>query len=38
MQDHVIIGDKAYCSFAEEGIIENLENEWEEIGAQRKLK
>jgi DNA repair protein RadC len=32
VQDHVIIGDKAYYSFAEEGIIGGLENEWEEIG------
>jgi len=32
VQDHVIIGDKAFYSFAEEGIIEGLENEWEEIG------
>lgn len=32
VQDHVIIGDKAYYSFAEEGIIGELENEWEEIG------
>jgi len=36
VQDHVIIGDKAYYSFAEEGIIGGLENEWEEIGRKRK--
>lgn len=35
VQDHVIIGDKAYYSFAEEGIIGGLENEWEEIGRKR---
>ncbi len=32
VQDHVIIGDKAYYSFAEQGIIGRLENEWEELG------
>ncbi len=31
VQDHVIIGDKAYYSFAEEGMIGGLEHEWEEI-------
>lgn len=31
VQDHVIIGDKAYFSFAEEGIIGGLENEWDDI-------
>jgi len=35
VQDHVIVGDKAYYSFAEEGIIGGLENEWEEIGRKR---
>ena len=32
VQDHVIVGDKAYYSFAEQGIIGGLEHEWEEIG------
>ncbi len=32
VQDHVIVGDKAYYSFAEQGIIGRFENEWEEIG------
>ncbi len=32
VQDHVIIGDKAYYSFAEEGIIGGLENEWDKLG------
>ena len=32
VQDHVIIGDKTYFSFAEEGIIRGLEHDWEEIG------
>ena len=32
VQDHVIVGDKAYYSFAEEGIIGGLDHEWEEIG------
>lgn len=31
VQDHVIIGDKAFYSFAEEGTIGGLEHEWEEI-------
>ncbi len=31
VQDHVIIGDKAYYSFAEEGIIGGFEHEWEEF-------
>ncbi len=31
VQDHVIIGDKAFYSFAEEGVIGGLEHEWEEI-------
>jgi DNA repair protein RadC len=31
VQDHVIIGDKVYFSFAEQGIIGGLEHEWEEI-------
>ena len=35
VQDHVTIGEKAYYSFAEEGIIGGLENEWEEIGRKR---
>jgi len=35
VQDHVIIGDKAYYSFAEEGIIGEFENEWAEIGRKR---
>lgn len=32
VQDHVIIGDIAYYSFAEEGIIRGFENEWKDIG------
>ena len=36
VQDHVIIGDKAYYSFAEEGIIGGLEDEWKEIGRRGK--
>jgi DNA repair protein RadC len=32
VQDHVIIGDTTYYSFAEEGIVKELEHEWEEIG------
>jgi hypothetical protein len=31
VQDHVIIGDKAFYSFAEEGVIGGLEHEWEKI-------
>ena len=31
VQDHVIIGDSTYFSFAEEGTIGGLEHEWEEI-------
>ena len=38
VQDHVIIGDKAYYSFAEEGIIVGFENEWAEIGRRGELK
>ena len=32
VQDHIVVGDKAYYSFAEQGIIARLENEWEELG------
>lgn len=32
VQDHVIIGDSAFYSFAEHGTIEGLEHEWEAIG------
>ena len=35
VQDHIIIGDQAYYSFAEEGIIREFENEWAEIGRKR---
>lgn len=31
VQDHVIIGDKAFYSFAEEGVIGGFEHEWEDI-------
>ena len=31
VQDHVIIGDPIYYSFAEQGIIRGFEYEWEEI-------
>jgi len=31
VQDHVIIGDSTYFSFAEQGTIGGLEHEWEEI-------
>lgn len=36
VQDHVIIGDMAFYSFAEEGTIGGLENEWEEIARKEK--
>lgn len=32
VQDHVIIGDKSFYSFADEGIIGRFENEWEGVG------
>ena len=35
VQDHVIIGDSAYFSFAEQGTIGRLEYEWEEIAHKR---
>lgn len=37
VQDHVIIGDNAYYSFAEHGIIGEFENEWVEISCIRNL-
>lgn len=35
IQDHVIIGDTKYYSFADEGIIQELEDEWTAIDRQR---
>ncbi len=35
VQDHVIIGDAKFYSFAEQGTIEALEYEWEEITCKR---
>ena len=35
VHDHVMIGDTAYYSFAEQGIIGEFENEWAELGRKR---